>query len=122
LWGGFVIAVGGRNVFFAGDTGYGEHFSEVRRRFGSPALALLPIGAYEPQWFMRPMHMHPEDAVRAHHDLGAILSLGMHFGTWQLTNEAIDDPINALAAARRTAGISEDGFAVPAFGETRRLE
>jgi L-ascorbate metabolism protein UlaG (beta-lactamase superfamily) len=121
LWGGFQLAAGPHSIFFAGDTGYGGHFSEIRRRLGAPSLALLPIGAYEPQWFMRALHMHPQDAVRAHHDLGSKRSLGMHFGTWQLTDEGIDHPLDALAAARTAAGISEGDFAAATFGEAFRL-
>ena len=66
LWCGFMIRVDGRQIFFAGDTGYGPHFGEIAIRLGPPDLALLPIGAYEPRWFMRDIHMNPEEAVQAH--------------------------------------------------------
>lgn len=118
LWGGFVIEAHATRVFFAGDTGYGPHFSETRKRLGPPDLALLPIGAYEPRWFMKEMHMNPEEAVQAHRDLGALRSLGMHFGTWQLTDEGIDAPLAALAAARVSAGVEAPDFWAPSFGET----
>ncbi len=121
LWGGFVLQAGKRSICFAGDTGYGPHFAQVRERIGAPDLALLPIGAYEPEWFMRPVHMNPEDAVRAHRDLGARQSMGIHFGTWQLTNEAEDAPPAALARERAKAGLAETAFHAPAFGETLRL-
>jgi L-ascorbate metabolism protein UlaG (beta-lactamase superfamily) len=81
-------------------------------------VALLPIGGYEPRWFMAPQHMNPDDAVRAHRDLGARLSVGMHFGAFPLTDEAIDAPAAALAAARKAHGVAEQSFRVPAFGET----
>jgi L-ascorbate metabolism protein UlaG (beta-lactamase superfamily) len=93
LWGswGFVAADGTR-VYHGGDTGYGPHFKAIRARWGSPDLALLPIGAYAPKWFMGAAHMDPEEAVRAFHDLGAGKAVGMHFGTFQLTNEPREEP------------------------------
>jgi len=118
LWGGFHIAWLGRSIYFAGDTGYGEHFKEVRKRFGPVDLALLPIGAYEPRWFMKDNHMDPKEAVMAHFDLGAKQSLGMHFGTFRLTNEGIDRPIEALTAAREEKKLAPQVFRVPRFGET----
>jgi N-acyl-phosphatidylethanolamine-hydrolysing phospholipase D len=84
-------------------------------------LALIPIGAYEPRWFMRDAHMNPAEAVTAHRDLDARLSLGMHFGTFPLTDEGIDEPARALEAARAAAGVPAAAFRVPAFGESFRL-
>lgn len=118
LWGGHVIEAGGARVYFAGDTGYPGHFSAIAQRLGAPDVALLPIGAYEPRWFMAPQHMNPLEAVRAHRDLGARLSIAMHFATFPLTDEAIDAPATALAAARIELGIAEADFRVPGFGET----
>jgi L-ascorbate metabolism protein UlaG (beta-lactamase superfamily) len=118
LWGSFVVTVGERRIFFAGDSGYGPHFTEIGARVGQPDLALLPIGAYEPRWFMRDIHMNPAEAVQAHLDLGAARSVGMHFGTFQLTPEAIDDPIVALEEARRARGVAADRFVAPEFGES----
>jgi L-ascorbate metabolism protein UlaG (beta-lactamase superfamily) len=121
LWGGFAIEVEGRRILFAGDSGYAPHFREIRSRVGPPALALLPIGAYEPRWFMRDIHMNPGEAVQAHIDLGAERSVGMHFGTFQLTLEGIADPIAALVAARDDRGIPPDRFVAPGFGDSFRL-
>ncbi len=119
LWGGFVIEVDGATVYFAGDSGYCPHFAEIGRRFPSIDLALIPIGAYEPRWFMRPMHMDPEEAVMAHRDLGARKSIGMHFGTFaDLTDEPIDAPESELQQARRFHGVAEDAFITLDFGET----
>ena len=118
LWGGFVIEGGGRMAYFAGDSGWFPGFATVRERCGAPDIALLPIGAYEPRWFHSAMHMNPEEAVRAHLDVGAHRSLGAHFGVWQLTDEGIDAPIHSLAEAREKAGISPDRFRAPGFGET----
>lgn len=119
LWGGFVLQAGGATVYFAGDSGYCPHFKEIGAAFPAIDLALLPIGAYEPRWFMRQQHMDPEEAVRAHLDLGARRSIGMHFGTFQLTDEAIDAPVHALRAARARHDVPDSAFDVLAFGETR---
>jgi L-ascorbate metabolism protein UlaG (beta-lactamase superfamily) len=119
LWGGFIVRASERQVYFAGDTGYWKHFRDIRERFGRVDLALLPIGAYEPRWFMRDQHMNPEDAARAHLDLGARISVGTHFGCFQLTDEGIDDPPLELAAARERHGIAPDAFQVLETGETR---
>ena len=119
LWGGFVVEAGGAVVYFAGDSGYCPHFAEIGRKVPRIDLALLPIGAYEPRWFMGQQHVNPEEAVRAHLDLRARRSLGMHFGTFQLTDEAIEAPVAALREARSRAGVSEQEFDVLGFGETR---
>jgi len=122
LWGGFVIAHQGLKIYFAGDTGYTKYFAEIRERLGAPDLALLPIGAYEPRDFMGPVHMNPADAVQAFQDLGAARAIGMHFGTFQLTAEAIDAPLRDLATARVAAGVAEDRFVALDVGESVALE
>jgi L-ascorbate metabolism protein UlaG (beta-lactamase superfamily) len=119
LWGGFVIEAQGAVVYFVGDSGYCPHFAEIGRRFPRIDLALLPIGAYEPRWFMRQQHVDPGEAVRAHLDLRPRRSLGMHFGTFQLTDEAIDAPVAALRRAQAQAGVAATEFDILAFGETR---
>jgi L-ascorbate metabolism protein UlaG (beta-lactamase superfamily) len=102
LWGAyFVQNEAGRSFYFAGDTGYHSHFQETFRRLGPPDLALLPIGAYEPRWFMKDNHMNPEDAVQAHIDLQARVSLPMHYATFQLTDEGFDEPLLGLDAAQK---------------------
>jgi L-ascorbate metabolism protein UlaG (beta-lactamase superfamily) len=121
LWGGFVLTVGERRIYFAGDTAYARLFADVRRRFGRIDLALLPIGAYEPRWFMSAVHMNPAEAVQAHRDLEASTSIGMHFGTFQLTSEAIDDPLRELAAACRASDVPSSAFVTLPFGESMRL-
>jgi L-ascorbate metabolism protein UlaG (beta-lactamase superfamily) len=121
LWGSFVIRLGEKRIFFAGDSGYASHFTEIRERVGAPDLALLPIGAYEPRWFMKDIHMNPAEAVQAHLDLGATHSTAMHFGTFQLTLEGIDDPVIALGEALRTRGVPSDQFRAPEFGESFTL-
>ncbi len=116
LWGGFMIEAGAGMVLFAGDSGAGSHWNDIRNRLGEPSVALLPIGAYEPRWLMAPMHMNPEEAVQAHLALGARRSVGMHFGTFQLTDEPIDAPRISMEVARQQANV--DTFDTLGFGET----
>jgi L-ascorbate metabolism protein UlaG (beta-lactamase superfamily) len=118
LWGGFLIEAGGHRILFAGDTGYGPHFREIAVRLGPIDLALLPIGAYEPRWFMKDIHMNPAEAVQAHLDLAARQSLAMHFGTFQLTPEGIDEPVRELANALRERGVPAERFRTPESGES----
>lgn len=118
LWGGFVIEGFGKTIFFAGDTGYAGHFKEIATRFPKIDLALLPIGSYEPRWFMKDLHMNPEEAVRAFLDLNARHAIGMHFGTFQLTDEPIDEPVEHLQRELKQQGIAPDQFRVLEFGET----
>lgn len=118
LWGGLWMRNKSRRVYFAGDTGYASFFSEIRQRCGQPDLALLPIGAYEPRWFMRDQHMNPQEAVRAHLDLGALISVAMHFGCFQLTDEGIDEPLVELQRAREALGVAPQAFHAPQPGET----
>ena len=99
LWSGFVIHSDRGNVYFAGDTGWGPHFEEIGRRFAPIRLALLPIGAYLPRWFMRPAHINPAEAVEAHKVLGASTSMVIHFGTFALGDDGELDPIHDLARA-----------------------
>jgi len=119
LWAGFMISTGASQILFAGDSAMGTHWRDIRARLGPPDIALLPIGAYEPRWFMAAAHMNPAEAVQAHRDLGARRSVGMHFGTFQLTDEAIDAPLQALAEARRVAGLTDRHFTTHEFGESR---
>jgi L-ascorbate metabolism protein UlaG (beta-lactamase superfamily) len=99
LWLGFYVSSNGASVYFAGDTAWGNHFGEVRARLGAPCVALLPIGAYEPRWFMQPVHVSPEEAVHAHDVLGASFSIAMHYGTFRLSDEGRYEPVEKLRAA-----------------------
>jgi L-ascorbate metabolism protein UlaG (beta-lactamase superfamily) len=121
LWGGFIIETGRHRIFFAGDSGYTGHFGDIRQRFAPIDLALLPIGAYEPRWFMKDVHMNPAEAVQAHLDLGATRSVGMHFGTFQLTTEGISDPVKELEKALQAEEVPSSWFQVLDFGESLRL-
>ncbi len=116
LWCGFDLQGPDGHLLFAGDSGAGPHWRAVQDRLGAPDLALLPIGAYEPRWLMAPVHMNPAEAVQAHRDLGARQSVGMHFGTFQLTDEAIDAPLRALA----DTGV--ENFTTLGIGETRLFD
>jgi len=98
LWCGYVVECRERLVYFAGDTAFGSHFALIREKFGSPRLALLPIGAYQPRWFMSPIHMAPDEAVRAHEILAAETSIAIHHGTFQLSDDGIDTPKQQLIA------------------------
>lgn len=112
LWCGFVIKTGLSSIWFAGDTGYrdGAIFRELRARHGAPDIALIPIGAYEPQWFMAAQHANPEEAVRIMLDTGAKRAIGIHWGTFQLTDEGREEPLVALAAALTAAGVDPAAF------------
>jgi L-ascorbate metabolism protein UlaG (beta-lactamase superfamily) len=123
LWASFVIEAPAGRVYLVADSGYGggRHFRGARERYGPFRLAILPIGAYEPRWFMEGQHMNPEESVQALLDCGAELALGHHFGTFQLTDEAIDAPTAELAEALRLAGIPPARFHTLQPGEVWQL-
>lgn len=121
LWMGYVIEASGGPVYFAGDTGWGRHFGEIARRFGPMRLAMLPIGAYLPRWFMRSMHVNPDEAVRAHEILLAEQSLAIHWGTFELSDEARDDPPAALRRALEDHVVPPGRFWVFEPGEGRTV-
>jgi L-ascorbate metabolism protein UlaG (beta-lactamase superfamily) len=112
LWGAFVLTGPQGVIYHVGDSGYGDGaiFRAVRAEFGPPLLAVLPIGAYAPRWFMGHVHMDPADAVRAMGDLGAAQALGHHWGTFQLTDEPIEEPATLLAEALAAAGLAARHF------------
>ena len=112
LWGGFVLESKGGPIYYVGDTGWGAHFQQVRDRFGAVRLAIIPIGAFRPEWFMGPMHISPKDAVRAHQLLEAQFSVPMHYGTFKLADDEQDEPLEELARALREGAIPESSFGV----------
>jgi len=128
LWGSFAVRAGGRSVYFGGDSGYHPEFTAIGGEYGPFDLSLLPIGAYEPRWFMRPMHMDPEEAVRAFGELNAGAAPGqrpvmvaMHWGTFKLTDEPLDEPPRrARAAWARTGAAADDLWILPHGGTRRR--
>lgn len=130
LWGGFALLSPRMHVFYSGDTGYSKDFADIQARLaprqgnaqgGGFDLALLPVGAYEPRWFMKDQHVNPDESVRIHRDLHAKRSLGVHWATFSLTDEALDQPPRDLAAARKAQGLADDAFFTLAIGETRKL-
>ncbi len=121
LWGAWVIAHETRRIFFGGDFGYSKDLADAAARFGGFDLAMIPIGSYEPRWFMKIMHVNPEEAVRAHIDLKARRSVAMHWGTFRLTDERLDEPLVKFAAALEKAGISQEEFFLMQHGQTRSL-
>jgi len=121
LWGGFVLLHRELRFYYSGDTGYSRDFEDIGRRFGGFDLAAIPVGAYEPRWFMGPQHVNPEEAVKIHQDVNARYSVGVHWGTFELTDESLDEPPAKLAAARSAAGLAPERFFLMAHGETRRI-
>lgn len=117
LWLGYVVETPGGAVYFAGDTGFGPHYEAIAARFPALRLALLPIGAYLPRWFMQPVHMNPAEAVAAWRILGAAAALPIHYGTFRLAEEGQDQPpadlAQALAQADLTADPANEGAPAP---------
>ena len=123
LWASWRIELGDKSFWFAGDTGYNPRlFREIGERAGPVDLAFIPIGAYDPRSFMKTYHVDPDEAVMIHRDIGALKSLGMHWGTYPLTAEEPMDPPRRLAAAREREGLPETDFRALTLGETITFE
>ena len=123
LWAAWHVKIAEFTFWFAGDTGYNPiQFKEVGKHFKSIDLGLIPIGAYAPKWFMGPQHVNPEEAVSIHVDIGASKSIGMHWGTFQLTAEPIMQPKQRLATAMAERDINDTTFDVLAIGQTIELD
>ena len=121
LWGGFVIEGSRSRLYHSGDTAYFGGFAEIGARLGPLDAALLPIGAYDPPWFMERQHLNPEQAVQAYADLGARLFVAMHWGTFKLTDEPLDEPPRRLRAEWQRRGLPPSRLCIPAIGETLDL-
>ena len=121
LWGSWMITGPQHRLYHAGDTGYGPHLAEIGRRFPGIDVAMVPIGAYAPSWFMRPVHMDPAEAVQAVRDLGAARAASMHWGTFVLTREPVTEPLLWLHKAWRDSGRDPAGLWDLAIGESRVL-
>ncbi len=120
LWASWAIEWNNFGLWFGGDTGYNDRqFREIGSRIGQIDLGIIPIGAYDPEWFMGTVHVNPEDAVRIHQDIGARQSIGIHWGAFLLTAEEVDEPPQRLAAALTTSNLPADSFTAFAVGETR---
>jgi L-ascorbate metabolism protein UlaG (beta-lactamase superfamily) len=100
LWGGYYLKIGNKSIYFSGDTGHGSHFLDIYKKLGAPDLALLPIGGYSPRWLMNEYFMNPEEAVNAHMTLNAKNTIGIHFGTFNLSDEPIELPLQDLELAK----------------------
>lgn len=123
LWCGYVIRTSKGNIYFAGDTGYNENtFKEIGERTDSIRVSLIPIGAYKPEWFMSPIHVSPEQAVRVHLDVKSRATIGMHFGTFPLADEGYADPPRDLKAALAKFNVKEEAFTVLKEGEVKIFE
>src|SRR5262249_30148648 len=123
LWAAFVIETPAGRIYVVGDSGYGDghYFKDARERHGPFRLAILPVGHYEPRSFMPDQHMNAAEAVQAFLDCGAELAIGHHYGTFKLTDEPIDAPLQALVAARTAAGLKPEVFRVLRPGEVWEL-
>jgi N-acyl-phosphatidylethanolamine-hydrolysing phospholipase D len=119
LWSGWVVTGPTRRFWFAGDTGYTRLFAEIGARLGPFALAAVPIGAYDPPAMMQPVHLNPEEALQAGVDAGADRLLGIHYGTFDLTDEPLDEPPRRFHAAALRQGVDSTRVWTPAIGETR---
>ncbi|MCO6381398.1 MBL fold metallo-hydrolase [Oceanicola sp. 502str15] len=119
LWCGHWLDTPAGQIWFAGDTGYGDGaiFRDIRARHGEPDVALIPIGAYAPRWFMRNQHVGPDEAVQIFKDVEARQALGIHWGTFQLTDEPREEPVQLLAEALGEAGIAAERFRAFAPGD-----
>ncbi len=118
LWGAYLIENSNLKVYFAGDTGYAEHFKEAGEKFPNIDIALLPVGAYEPRWFMKNFHMNPEEAFMAAKDLKSYLNLGMHLETFQLTDEAFDGPRKEVIRLKNTNTYRDVNLQILNHGES----
>jgi N-acyl-phosphatidylethanolamine-hydrolysing phospholipase D len=130
LWGGWAVLGADFHWYYAGDTGYSRDFADTAKQFaprqtealgGGFDLALVPVGAYEPRWFMSQQHVNPMESVRIHQDVGAKRSIGVHWGTFALTDEPLDQPPHELAVARQALGVTEADFGLLAIGESRQF-
>jgi len=119
LWGGFMLRTRAGLVYFAGDTGYGDGaiFRSMRARYGPPDMALIPIGAYAPRWFMAAQHTDPDEAVRIMADLEARHAIGIHWGSFQLTDEAREEPLALLRDALAARGMAQSRFPAASPGD-----
>jgi L-ascorbate metabolism protein UlaG (beta-lactamase superfamily) len=121
LWSGYVLQGSFGAVYFAGDTAYGPHFLDIKRRMPPIRVAFLPIGAYKPQWFMAPVHMSPQEAVQAHHDLGAESSIPIHFGTFALADDGQAEPLDELQRVLVSAAEPKPQFCTLNPGESKHF-
>jgi N-acyl-phosphatidylethanolamine-hydrolysing phospholipase D len=117
-WCGWLLDAGGLKLWHAGDSGYCPAFAELGERFGPVDLGMIPIGAYAPRWFMRPIHMDPEEAVKVFQETRCKRAIAMHWGTFRLTDEPMGEPPLRLRAALAEAGIDPETFLAGSVGQS----
>ena len=122
LWGGFLISDGDTRIFVAGDTGYGNHFKEISNLFADIDFALLPIGSYEPAHIHQNSHMTPEQAIAAYQDLNAATMIPIHYGTYDLSDEPVDEPLARLQAEMKRQLIASESISILNIGEVLPLK
>ena len=120
LWCGYVLQGSPGNIYFAGDTGYGDFISEIGTRFNPITTSLLPIGAYKPRWYMKAIHMSPREAVQAHIDLDSHQSIASHYGTFPMADDGMVEPIEELNESREEIGLPDENFVTLKEGQTYR--
>lgn len=120
LWCGYVLHTSLGNIYFAGDTGYGNFVKDIGNKFGPMYTSIIPIGAYKPRWFMKSIHMSPEEAVKAHQDVQSQYSIGMHFGTFPMADDGMYEPAEDLAKARDKYQLTEKEFFILEQGESHK--
>ncbi len=118
LWCGYAINSSKHKVYFVGDSGYGDFFSEIGERLGRIDAAIIPIGAFKPRWFMQPIHVSPEEAVQVHEDVGSPLSIACHFGTFPLADDSMGEPEARLKELLRGRNGKGSNFCVPVHGQS----
>ncbi len=112
LWSGFAMLTGNGNIYYTGDTGYGDFFNEIRAKIAPVRLSFIPIGAYKPAWFMGPIHTGPAEAIRIHQEMESQLSIAMHFGTFPLADDSENDPQNELQRLIQEGALTHGSFLV----------
>lgn len=110
LWGGFVLKTESGNIYWAGDSGYGNFFKDIGKKYGPFRFACIPIGAYKPRWFMGPIHISPEEAVQVHLDVKSLQSMAFHWGTFDLADEGWDEPVVTLKSELNNKGLQLTDF------------
>ncbi len=122
LWGGFVVQHAGYSMYYSGDTGYSRDFADIAAKFGKFDFAQIPVGCYEPRWFMGNQHVNEPEAIQIHRDVGSKLSVGVHWGTFRLCDDPVDQVIDEFPKAVKAAGLKAGEFVLPALGQTFVLQ
>lgn len=122
LWGGFVVQHQGYSMYYSGDTGYSKDFADIAARFGKFDFAQIPVGCYEPRWFMGSQHVNEPEAIQIHRDVGSAFSVGVHWGTFRLCDDPVDQVLDEFPKAAAAAGLKPNEFVLPALGQTFVLQ